>query len=190
MIGSAVAKRYATALYELAEEQKVATEVGQHLRDLATAWASSEELRSVFANPRFTLDEKRAVATGLADRARVHGIVKNAISMLSDRGRLVHLPEIADAYQRLAERRMGRIRAEIVTATKLPEAYYAQLEATLKQATGKDVVLVRRQDPSLIGGVVTTVGGRVFDGSIKSRLNGLRAQLLRSTDPANAQTQK
>jgi len=184
MIGSAVAKRYATALYELAEEKKVSDQVGSNLADVASVWESSEELRHVFQNPQFGLEAKRRVIASVADEAGAHAIVKNTLQMLSDRQRLEHLPEIAEAFTRLSERRSGKVRAEIVTATKLPEAYYTQLQKTLQQATGKDVLLVRREDPSLIGGVVTTVGGRVFDGSIKNRLRELRSQLLASTDPA------
>lgn len=184
MIGSAVAKRYATALYELAEEKGATQKVGADLSSLANAWESHDELRQVFLNPQFGLDAKRKVIGSLADRLGAHVIVKNTLQMLSDRRRLNHLPEIADVFVRLSERRSGKVRAEIVTATKLPEAYYTQLQETLKQATGKDVLLVRREDPSLIGGVVTTVGGRVFDGSIKNRLRELRSQLLASTDPA------
>ena len=110
----------------------------------------------------------------------MHPLLENTLMMLADRRRLKHLPEIAEAFERISERRSGRVRAEIVTATKLSDAYYQQLQSALKEATGKDVVLVRREDPSLIGGVVTTVGGRVFDGSLKNRLRELRAQLLDS----------
>jgi F-type H+-transporting ATPase subunit delta len=184
MIGSAVAKRYATALYELADEKKATDKVGSDLSDVASVWESNEELRQVFQNPQFGMEAKRKVIAAVADKAGVHPIVKNTLQMLSDRRRLEHLPEIAEVFTRLSERRSGKVRAEIVTATKLPEAYYSQLQKTLKQATGKDVLLVRREDPSLIGGVVTTVGGRVFDGSIKNRLRELRSQLLASTDPA------
>lgn len=184
MIGSAVAKRYATALYELAEEKKVTPKVEKDLEALAGAWSENEELRRVFQNPKFSVEAKRNVIKGVAERIRAHEIVRNVSQMLSDRRRLEHLPAIFEAFQRLSERRAGRIRAEIITAKKLPESYYAQVQKTLKEATGKDIVLIRREDPSLIGGVVTNVGGRVFDGSLKNRLQGLRRQLLTSTDPA------
>ncbi len=186
MIGSAVGKRYATALFELASEKSVAEKVGKDLRALADAWDGSDELRNVFENPQYGLEQKRGVIKALATRLGVHAMVLNVSQMLSDRRRLRHLPEIAESYARLAERRSGRVRAEIVSASKLPESYYERLTQALKQATGKDIVLVRREDPSLIGGVVTTVNGRVFDGSVKNRLRGLRSQLLASTDPASA----
>lgn len=183
MIGSAVAKRYATALFELAHEAKAVEPIGKGMADFVTTWEASDELRRVFENPQFGLDQKKQLVATLADRVGAHPLLKNTLMMLSDRRRLAHLPEIAEAYARIAERRSGKVRAEIVTAAKLPDAYYAELTKTLEQATGKKVVLVRREDPSLIGGVVTTVGGRVFDGSLKNRLRELRSKLLAGTDP-------
>jgi F-type H+-transporting ATPase subunit delta len=183
MIGSTVAKRYATALYELAHEGNVVPRIAKDLSDLAVTWDNSEDLRRVFESPQFALDAKKALVKAIADKSAVHPLLRNTLMMLSDRRRLKFLPDIAEAFARIAERRAGRVRAEIITASKLPEAYYQQLQKTLAQATGKDVVLVRREDPSLIGGVVTRVGGRVFDGSIKNRLRELRSQLLASTEP-------
>lgn len=185
MIGSPVAKRYATALFALAEEKKAVKKIGSDLTDLAAMWESSDSLRAVFLNPSFGAAEKLALLDALCARARVDDTVKNTLRLLAERRRLVHLPEIADAFTRIAERQAGRARVEVVTATKLPETYYATLEKTLRASTGKDVVIVRREDPSIIGGVVTKVGGRVFDGSIKNRLRGLRTQLIAATDPTS-----
>ena len=184
MIGSTVARRYAKALYDLAEGKKVSDTIGKDLAALAETWKGSEELSALFQNPKFSIEAKRGVIKALAERSGCHAMTANAVQLLSDRRRLAHLPEIAAAFALIAERRSGRIRAEIVTATRLPEAYYTQLQAKLEAATGKKVALIRSEDPSLIGGVVTTVGGRVFDGSLKNRLRELRSQLLASTDPA------
>jgi F-type H+-transporting ATPase subunit delta len=188
MIGSAVGKRYATALYELAEQDNAVESVGASLKALADAWHTSEELRAVIENPRFGPESKRSVAGALAERVKAPVLLKNALFMLTDRRRLVHLPEIADAFARIAEKRSNVVRAEVVTASRLPEAYFDQLRKTLEQATGKKVALVRREDPSLIGGVVTTVEGRVFDGSVKNRLRELRAQLLNASSPTGGQS--
>ena len=75
------------------------------------------------------------------------------------------------------------MRAEIITAAPLPDAYYAQLEKTLSEVTGRQVSIVKRTDPSIIGGVVARVGDTVFDGSIANRLKDLRAQLLEKAAP-------
>lgn len=186
MIGSPVAKRYATALLELAAEQNVAPKVGTDLTALGAAWEASPELRAMFANPQFGVEQKQSVAKALGERVRAHGMVVNTLQMLAERGRLMHLPDIAEVYSRIAETRSGQVRAEVVSAKKLPESYYAKLQKKLEASTGKKVVLVKREDPSLIGGVVTTINGRVYDGSIKNRLRELRSELLSSSDPSKA----
>jgi len=87
--------------------------------------------------------------------------------------------EVADAYDALAEARSGRLRAEVTTASPLPDSYFAGLESTLHAITGREIVLVRKVDPSLVGGVVARVGDQVFDGSLKNRLSELKSELLR-----------
>ncbi len=139
MIGSPVAKRYANALFELAHEAKAVEPIGKGLADFAQTWKGSEELRRVIESPQFAVEDKKKLVATLAERAGVHPLLKNMLLLLSDNRRLTHLPEIAETYTRIAERRSGKIRAEIVTATKLPEAYYAELTKTLEQATGKKV---------------------------------------------------
>ncbi|AKF05463.1 ATP synthase F1 subunit delta [Sandaracinus amylolyticus] len=183
MIASGVAKRYAKALFELASEQKTVETIGKGLADVAGALESSVELRGVLENPKYLPETKKQVVRGVAERAGAPTMLVNALMMLTERGRLVHLRAISDAYQSMAEAQAGRLRAEVISATQLPEAYYAELERTLSEATGRKVQLVRRTDPSLIGGVVAKVGDVVFDGSIKNRLRDIRHQLLVAASP-------
>jgi F-type H+-transporting ATPase subunit delta len=98
--------------------------------------------------------------------------------LLSDRQRLRHAPEVADAFEAMAEARSGRVRAEVTSATALSPAYVSELERTLSTVTGKQVVLSQKVDPSLIAGVVTRIGDHVYDGSLKSRLAELGDELL------------
>lgn len=177
-MSTVIGRRYATALYDLAEGATAVDTIGDQLNALITLWNDSAELRTVFSSPRFGIEERRKVVNGVADSAQVHPILKNTLRLLTDRSRMVNLPEIAEAFDRIAEKRSGRIRAEIITATDLPDAYFEELKSTLEGATGKKVVLVRKKDPSLIGGVVTNVGGRIFDGSLRHRLREVRSHLL------------
>jgi F-type H+-transporting ATPase subunit delta len=91
-----------------------------------------------------------------------------------------HLPEVAAAFEELVEDRTGRVRAEVTSASALPDAYYEQLQKALGEVTGKQVILVKKQDPTLIAGIVTRVGDKVFDGSLRNRLNELKEELLAS----------
>ncbi len=178
MIASAAAKRYAKALFELASEQNQIEKVGQSLETVAAAIDTSPELRAVIENPKFLPAAKRDVIATLAQRASAPPMVASVLMMLTDRRRLGHLRRIADLFQIMAEEKAGRVRAEVVSASPLPDAYYRELETALSEVTGRKVTLVRRTDPTLIGGVVAKVGDTVFDGSIRNRLKDLRHQLL------------
>ena len=183
MIGSAVAKRYARALFELASEEKNVEQVGKALDAIAAAYNDSAELRAVLASPAYAPDSKKAVVAGLAQRVAAPKVLVSTLALLSDRGRLPAIVDIAHVFGAMAEEKAGRIRAEVITAQPLSEDYYRQLEQTLSSATGKKVTLVRRQDPSLIGGVVTRVQGTVFDGSLRARLKDIRHQMLVPASP-------
>ena len=178
MIGTGVSKRYARALFQLGTEGKQVEPIGRALNDVAAAMASSAELRTVFEDPKNAPETKRKVIQAIAQKAGAPPMLVNALAMLADRNRLMHVQGIADAYQAMAEQAAGRLRAEVISATPLPDAYYRELEKTLSEATGRQVTLVKRQDPTLIGGVVTRVGDTVFDGSIKNRLRDIRHQML------------
>ena len=102
----------------------------------------------------------------------------STLLLLADRGRLRNVPEIAAAFQELAELRAGKLRAEVTTAVPMPDAYYAEIQKAIETATGRQVVVAKNQDPSIIAGVVTRVGDKVFDGSLKARLREMREQLL------------
>jgi F-type H+-transporting ATPase subunit delta len=95
-----------------------------------------------------------------------------------DRRRTRALPYVARWLRELADERQGLLRAEVITAAPLSDAYYGRLQSQLETMTGKRVVVDRRTDPSVIGGVVTRIGDRVFDGSLRTRLQSLRDALL------------
>lgn len=178
MSANVLAKRYANALLQLADEAGVVERVAKDLSDLAVSWSASEPLRQVFANPKFNLETRRNVARDLATAASAHKLVLDTLLLLTSRQRIRYLPEIAASFAELAETRTGTIRAEVISAAELPASYGDEVKKALEAVTGKKVVVVRRTDPSLIGGVVTRVGDRVFDGSIRNRLAELKNELL------------
>ncbi len=177
MSSLALGRRYAKALIGLAEEAGSVDAVGQELRAFCAVWNESKELRELFENPAIPADASRQVLAKLAERLRLSGPVRNALFILADRKRLRFVPEVTEAFQNLSEARGGQVRATVTTATELPESFFGRLRRTLHEATGKEVVLTQRVDPSLVAGVVAQVGGKVFDGSVRNRLQEMKEEL-------------
>ncbi len=175
---SAVARRYAKALYDIAKEESSVERTQRELVAAADAWDTSPELRGVFENPAFSPEQRKSVVVAIAQRIGASRTVTNVLSMLADRRRMRNVREIADAFVGKVEAASGRVRAEVTTAAALPDAYYVELAKVLKGAIGRDVTITKKVDPSIIGGVVTRVGDTVFDGSITNRLQDIKNQLL------------
>jgi F-type H+-transporting ATPase subunit delta len=175
---SAVGRRYAKALLDLASQQKQEDAMGKELDALASAWETSRELRDVFQSPNVDAPARTKVIDALAARMGLSVTTKNAVKLLADRNRFRFIRGIARAYHTLREERGGVVLAEVISATALPDAYFLELERALGLVTGRKVRIQKSVDPSLIAGVVTKVGDKVFDGSVKNRLAELRATML------------
>ncbi len=171
-------RRYAKALIEIAGEQGKLEQIGRELTEFAKTYEGSKELREIFENPGVSSQARKKIVQALAARMSLSPTVGNTLMMLSDRGRMRFIGDVVAAFQMMAESAAGRVRAEVVTATQMPQAYFDELQKVLEQVTGKRVVVVARHDPSLIAGVVARVGDRVFDGSVQNRLNELKDELL------------
>jgi F-type H+-transporting ATPase subunit delta len=179
---SALGRRYAKALLELAREQGELDPVLRDVGSLADAWKTSADLRELVRNPVVPRQALKAAVDAVMEKLGCSKLVRNTVNLLADKGRLAHLEEVLDALEELAEAETGRVRVEVISAKPLNDAYYARLTEKLKRVTDREVVLVKKQDPSLIGGVVTRVGDQVFDGSLSNRLSELRETLLANGD--------
>lgn len=175
---SIVAGRYARALLELGVEQGNLDAVVEQVTTLAAAWDESAELRNAIENPLVAHETKKAVIGALIDRINGNATTRGAVLLLVDRRRAKALPYVAQTLRELADARKGLLRAEVTTAAPLSEAYYGRLQVQLEAMTGKRVVVDRRTDPSLIAGVVTRIGDRILDGSLRTRLQSLRDALM------------
>ncbi len=175
---SALGRRYAKALLDLAREQGEIDPVLRDVSALSNAWKVSAELRELVRHPVIHRPALKAAVDAVMGKLGCSKLVRNTVNLLADKGRLGHLEEVLDALEELAEAETGHVRVEVVSAKPLSDAYYARLTEKLKRATDREVVLVKKQDSSLIGGVVTRMGDRVFDGSLSDRLSELRETLL------------
>lgn len=176
---SILGRRYGNALLSLATQAGNVDKIGKDLNDFAASWESSRELRAAFENPVVSAEARRTILREIAAESGMEELVRNTLLLMSDRGRLRQVSDVAEAFSALAEARAGRVRAEVITASELPEAYFTQLQKTLERVTGKQVSVSKRVDPSLLGGVVTRIGDQVIDGSLKNRLDELKHELSR-----------
>jgi F-type H+-transporting ATPase subunit delta len=175
---SIVARRYAQALLELGVEQGVLDRLVEELGTVAHAWEESPDLQNALENPLVAHAAKKAVISELSEQIGAMPTTKHALLLLVDRRRTQALPYIAQQLRELADARKGVVRAEVTAATPLGDAYYARLQAQLEKMTGQRVVIDRKTDATLIAGVVTRIGDRILDGSLRTRLQSIRDALL------------
>jgi F-type H+-transporting ATPase subunit delta len=175
---SVVARRYAQALFELGVEQGILDALVSEVESIAAMWEASPELRNALENPLVPHAAKTAVMADLAAGIGASATARNTLLLLVDRRRIRTLPQLARSLRELADGRKGVVRAEVTTAAPLSDAYYTRLQAQLEKMTGKRIVVDRKVDPALIGGVVARIGDRILDGSLRTRLQSLKDGLI------------
>jgi len=179
MKASAAARRYARALFELAREQGTVDAVRRELDDMAELLAANPALGNSLFRPLHPALERRSLLLAVCEQMGSTPTVRNFYSFLIDQRRLVDFYTIREAYGRLADEAAGRTVASVVTSSPLSDGQRERLQRALSTRTGKTVQLDVDVDPSLIGGAIATVGGLVFDGSLRTQLHQLRAALTR-----------
>ena len=174
MQASGIGLRYARALLELGEETGTTSRLLENLADFLKAYEESADLRKVLNNPSVSVAERKALIKALAQKMGLNALVSNFLQLLMDKDRSSALPSIFSAYQSLADQKAGHVRAQVVSASPLEAAQVAQIKASLSKMTGKQVIVETGVDEALIGGVVTRIGGKVYDGSLRTQLDLLR----------------
>jgi F-type H+-transporting ATPase subunit delta len=177
---SNVGGRYAQALFELAEEAKALPAVEADLVGLKAAVEESAEFRRFLVSPAFTAEQKGKALLAVADAGGVQPLTRKFLGLLADNNRASALTGVIIAFQKLAAEKRGTVAAEVVTAVALTAAQKKGVAAALRQALGKDPEITTRVDPSILGGLRVRVGSRLFDASLKSRLDSLKFALKRA----------
>jgi F-type H+-transporting ATPase subunit delta len=176
---ASVARRYAAALFDVSSRAGVVDRAGRDLGDVRDLLVSHDELRRVFETPAVPAARKRAIVDALVTASSdLSGEVARLLELLADRDRLMLLPAIAESYEARANAARRVVPADVVTAVPLSDDRQAALARALGRATGGEVTLSARVDPSIIGGVVARVGSVVFDGSVTRQIERLRERLL------------
>ena len=187
MADRTAARRYATAFLSLARELDQVVPFGEDLARVLEALRSADGvLLSVLSNPVFTSDERRSVLGAVLPQLNVQPMTANLLGLMSDNGRIGTLPDMVVIYNEGADALAGRLRVEVTTADALTDELADEIRAALGASTGQNVVLDTLVDPSLIGGLVARVGGKVYDASMRSRLDDLKYRLIKGMPAGEA----
>ena len=168
-----VAQRYALALLDLAKDKKTVDAVALDVENLGNLLRDDAGLRAFIQDPRLDAKAQRAGAFAVLDRAGTGGDVKNLVGVLIANRRLVELPGVLAAFGTLLAEQRGQQTAEVTTAHPLSATQRTQIVARLTEAGYSNVRLSETVDPSILGGLIVKIGSRLYDTSIKSRLQRL-----------------
>jgi F-type H+-transporting ATPase subunit delta len=171
---SGVPGRYASALFELATEEKATEEVGRQLQAFGSAIEQSGDLRRLVRSPVYSSDDQIAALEGVAGELGISGTTLNFLKLAAKNRRLGALPDMIKAYATILNQSRGEIAGEVTSAQPLTEQQLSDLKAALKSSLGSDVALATRVDSSILGGLIVKVGSRMMDNSLKTKLQTLK----------------
>ena len=173
----AMARRYAEALADVANDRNQVDQIDNEIRVFAEMMKSSRELHDTFASPVVSQSDKLKLLEALVARTSTGQMTANLLRTMLGHYRLHHVAEVYEQFRREINERKGLIIAEVTTAGEVGPSEQAKLGRTLEQMTGKRVEFKFKTDPSLIGGMVTRVGSVVYDGSVRTQLQEIKERL-------------
>ncbi len=173
-IVSGMAGRYATALFDLAQETNAIDAVKADLERFNGLVAESPDLTRLVRSPVFSADEQLQALSAVLERAEIGGLAEKFLKLVTTNRRLFAVRDMVKAYRQLVAEHKGEATAEVTVAERLKDEHVAALRSALKAVSGKDVDLDIRIDPAIIGGLVVKLGSRMVDTSLLTRLNEIR----------------
>jgi F-type H+-transporting ATPase subunit delta len=173
-ITSGMAGRYATALLELALEQKAVEAVKADLDRFDALVAGSEDLRRLVRSPVFSADDQIRALKAVLGQAGIQGLAANFLLLVASNRRLFAVRDMVKAYSALVARHKGEVAAHVTVAEPLSEAHLAALKDALRSVTKQEVQVDVKVDPAIIGGLVVKLGSRMVDSSLRTKLNAIR----------------
>lgn len=175
-----VARRYAAALADVVTKSNQTETVKAELKMWESVMSENANLAEVFANPAVQQTQKEKVLNSLLEKAKPSQATANFLRVLLRNGRISELREINTRFASVLEERSGFVSAKITTARPLGENEQRELQSNLEKMTGKRVNLNFDINQEIIGGVITTIGSTVYDGSVKTQLENLKAQMIKA----------
>jgi len=169
-----VSGRYASALFELARDERQLDAVAEALNQFDGLLKESADLRRLVRSPVFSAGEQEAAISAILEKAGITGLAANFIRLSAANRRLFALPGMIAAFRSLVQDSKGIVRAEVRVAERPSDPVIEEIKASLRDIAKADVDINLVIDPSLIGGLVVKMGSRMVDASLKTKLNGIR----------------
>jgi F-type H+-transporting ATPase subunit delta len=175
-----VGARYASALFDLAKDAGEIATVSADLKSLKTMITESADLRILLASPVFDAEAKGKGLAAIAERAGFSALTRKFLGLLAGQRRASALRDVITAFEALVAAWRGIVAAQVTTAIPLSPAQTSGLAAALRLALGADPEIETRVDPAILGGIKVRVGSRLYDASLKSKLDSLKFALKRA----------
>ena len=172
-IRASLAGRYASALFDLARDERQIDAVGRSLDSLNQALADSRDFSELIASPMVGRSDAGKAFAALAPQLGLDPITTNFVAVLARNGRKRELRNIIRLFKRLSADHRGEVSAEVVSAHPLKDDQLQALKAQLKARAGRDVTIDAQVDPNILGGIVVKLGSQMIDASIRTKLNRL-----------------
>jgi F-type H+-transporting ATPase subunit delta len=171
---SGLAGRYATALFDLADQERAFDAIADDLRRLAAMIESSADLQRLIRSPVLTREAQASAMAALLARAGVSPLTANFVGLVARNRRLFALPGMITFYLQLLAERRGEIPAVVTAAQRLSDAQVAAINDQLRREVGAKVAVEIMIDPAIIGGLVVKIGSRLIDFSVRGKLQRLQ----------------
>jgi len=174
---SQAAERYASALFDLAQDAGQTDAVAADLAGFRTALSESADLQRLIASPLYDAEQKARALAAVGEAAGFSPLTRKFLGMAAANRRADELAEAAGAFLDMVARAKGHSRARVVSAAPLDATETDKLKSSLRAVMGRDVELDQAVDPSLLAGLRVRVGSRLFDSSLRAKLEGLRSAM-------------
>lgn len=172
---SGIAGRYASALFELALEDKTLDAVKADLDRFDALIAENSDLARLVRSPVFDADQQLRAIAAILDKAGIKGLAANFLRVLASNRRLFAVRDMIRAFRTLIARQRGEVTAQVTVAEPLNDNSRDALKSALKSITGgKDIDLEVKVEPAIIGGLIVKVGSRMVDSSLRTKLNAIK----------------
>jgi len=176
-IRASLAGRYASALFDLARDQRQIDAVGRSLDALGQALLDSRDFAELIESPLVSRPEAGKAFAALAPQLGLDDITANFLGVLARNGRKGQLRPVIRAFKRLAADHRGETTADVITARPLKDDQVAALKQQLRGRAGRDVTIDAQVDPQILGGIVVKLGSQMIDASIRTKLNRLASAM-------------